>query len=216
MTLIARRYEWDMDAVWSGLLAHLDTLPHSLQGKPQLCGKLQQLIKNAWLHASLNDDNDTVRSAHLLGALLETPGLLACEAAWPLLSISDTQLKRLFAVLDQHSEERPQMQQHAELARTDELSASGPEKSDAFLAVLNRFTLDVTEKARAGQIDPVFGRDDEIRQVIDILSRRRKTTRSSWVNLEWERPLWSKGWHSASPRAMFPAASNRSVYAPWI
>ncbi|WP_226503041.1 type VI secretion system ATPase TssH [Pseudomonas sp. MWU16-30317] len=174
LTLIARRYEWDMDAVWGGLLAHLDTLPHSLQGKPQLCGKLQQLIKNAWLHASLDDNNDTLRSAHLLGALLETPGLLACEAAWPLLSISDTQLKRLFAVLDQHSEERPQVQQHAALARPDELSASGTDKSDALLAVLNKFTLDLTEKAKAGQIDPVFGRDDEIRQVIDILSRRRK------------------------------------------
>ncbi|MCV4796896.1 AAA family ATPase, partial [Escherichia coli] len=42
------------------------------------------------------------------------------------------------------------------------------------LAVLNRFTEDVTEKARSGRIDPVFGRDTEIRQMVDILSRRRK------------------------------------------
>ncbi|WP_316045284.1 AAA family ATPase, partial [Escherichia coli] len=47
-------------------------------------------------------------------------------------------------------------------------------QDDALLAVLNRFTEDVTEKARSGRIDPVFGRDTEIRQMVDILSRRRK------------------------------------------
>lgn len=177
LNLIARRYEWEMDAIWQGLLEHLDTLPRSVKSKPQLCGKLQQLIKNAWLHASLDSNNHTLRSAHLLGALLETPALLACEAAWPLLSISDTQLQRLFVLLDQHSEERPHVQQeaalnHAEPAQPHDLSST--EKSQALLAILDKFTLDVTAKARQGQIDPVFGRDDEIRQVIDILSRRRK------------------------------------------
>lgn len=177
LTLIARRYEWDMDALWRGLLDHLDTLPRTVQGKPQLCAKLQQLIKAAWLRASLDDNNDTLRSAHLLGALLETPGLLACEAAWPLFSISDAQLQRLFEMLDQHSEERPQVQQEAALARTETaVTQASPSAgtSEALRAVLDRFTLDVTAKARQGQIDPVFGRDDEIRQVIDILSRRRK------------------------------------------
>ena len=177
LTLIARRYEWDMDAIWRGLLDHLDSLPRSVQGKPQLCSKLQQLIKNAWLQASLDGNNDTLRSAHLLGALLETPSLLACEAAWPLLSLSYTQLQRLFEMLDQHSEERPQAQQEAALSRTETSLAYAPsnaDHSDALLAILDKFTQDVTAKARAGQIDPVFGRDDEIRQVIDILSRRRK------------------------------------------
>jgi type VI secretion system protein VasG len=180
LTLIARRYEWDMDALWRGLLDHLDTLPRSVQSKPQLCGKLQQLIKNAWLQASLDGNNDTLRSAHLLGALLETPSLLACEAAWPLLSISDTQLQRLFELLDQHSEERPQVQQEAALSRTEASAdplappSSRTDQADALLAILDKFTQDITAKAREGQIDPVYGRDDEIRQVIDILSRRRK------------------------------------------
>jgi type VI secretion system protein VasG len=173
LTLIARRYEWDMDALWRGLLDHLDTLPRSVQGKPQLCGKLQELIKNAWLRASL-ESKDSLRSAHLLGALLESPDLLACEAAWPLLSLSETQLQHLFAVLDQHSEERPQVQQATALGQTLEGSTSSEVPNDALLAVLDRFTQDITAKARAGSIDPVFGRDDEIRQVIDILSRRRK------------------------------------------
>ncbi|WP_433735878.1 type VI secretion system ATPase TssH [Pseudomonas putida] len=172
LTLIARRYEWDMDALWRGLLDHLDTLPRSVQSKPQLCAKLQELTTNAWLRASL-EGSEHLRSADLLGALLETPELMACEAAWPLLSVSDTQLRHLLPVLDQHSEERPQVQQEAVLVSAADPLAIPP-ANDALLAVLDRFTQDITARARAGQIDPVFGRDDEIRQVIDILGRRRK------------------------------------------
>src|SRR5450830_119748 len=174
LTLIARRYEWDMDALWRGLIDHLDTLPRSVQNKPQLCGKLQQLIKNAWLLASLDGNNETLRSAHLLGALLETPSLLVCDATWPLLSISDAQLQRLLVLLDQHSEERAQAQQEAARDHSELPALSGTDEPDALKVILDKFTHDLTAKARAGQIDPVFGREDEIRQVIDILSRRRK------------------------------------------
>ncbi|WP_271411942.1 type VI secretion system ATPase TssH [Pseudomonas sp. Q1-7] len=180
LTLIARRYDWDLDALWQGLLDHLNQLPRSVRDKPQLSGKLQQLIRNAWLRASLESDNHSLRSLHLLGALLETPSLLDCEAAWPLLSLGDTQLQRLLPLLDQHSEERPQLQREAALGDSEAeravlaAPASSSVGSDALQAVLDRFTQDITAKARDGHIDPVFGRDDEIRQVIDILSRRRK------------------------------------------
>ncbi|WKL52431.1 type VI secretion system ATPase TssH [Pseudomonas kielensis] len=175
LTLIARRYQWDMDALWRGLLEHLDRLPRSVQGKPQLCGRLQQLIRDAWLLASLDDHCTSLRSAHLLGALLQTPSLLACDAAWPLLSLGQTQLQQLSVLLDQHSEERPQAQQQSAMGDDSLLpDPCPPPADDACQAVLQRFTQDLTAKARAGQIDPVLGRDDEIRQVIDILSRRRK------------------------------------------
>lgn len=168
LTVIARRYEWDLDALWHGLLEHLDSLPRSMQGKPQLSEPLQQLIRNAWLRAPLDDNHDSLRSAHLLGALMETPGLLACEAAWPLLSLSQAQLQCLMVLLDQTSEERP------ELKSATEPVAIEPTQHTAGQATLDRFTQDLTAKAAQGKIDPVFGRDDEIRQVIDILSRRRK------------------------------------------
>lgn len=178
LTLIARRYEWDMDVLWRGLLDHLDTLPRSVQSKPQLDGKLQELITSAWLRASL-EGHENLRSAHVLGALLEAPNLLACDAAWPLLSLGQIQLQRLFPLLDQHSEERLEVQQPEGLGDADGLEplATSPTcdaRSEALLTVLDKFTQDITAKARAGHIDPVFGRDDEIRQVIDILSRRRK------------------------------------------
>lgn len=184
ITVIARRYEWDMDSLWQGLLAHLDTLPRTVQGKPQLSAALQQLIKSAWLDASLQEDADAVRSVHLLSALINSPSLLAADAAWPLLSLSTTQLHRLLPLLDSQSDERPEVQQAAALADspvnlTDEAatppSANGqPQLNDALQAALDKFTLDVTAKAKTGQIDPIFGRDTEIRQMVDILSRRRK------------------------------------------
>ena len=180
LPLIVRRYEWDMEALWTGLWNHLDALPRSMQGKPQLCGKLQKLIENAWLLASLDADNDRLRSIHLLGALVDMPQLLVCEAAWPLLSLSKGQLEHLAQFLDQHSEEAPQagqaegvIDQHLAAGPLNEppISAKMPQ---ALNEALDAFTQDLTAKAEAGQLDPVFGRDDEIRQVIDILSRRRK------------------------------------------
>uniref|UniRef100_UPI0011A16D0D type VI secretion system ATPase TssH n=1 Tax=Yersinia aleksiciae TaxID=263819 RepID=UPI0011A16D0D len=159
-------------------------LPRTVQGKPQLSAALQQLIKSAWLDASLQEDADAVRSVHLLSALINSPSLLAADAAWPLLSLSTTQLHRLLPLLDNQSDERPEVQQAAALADspvnlTDEAptvtSASGqPQLNDALQAALDKFTLDVTAKAKTGQIDPIFGRDTEIRQMVDILSRRRK------------------------------------------
>ncbi|BCU91057.1 ClpV1 family T6SS ATPase [Yersinia pseudotuberculosis] len=155
-----------------------------MQGKPQLSAALQQLIKSAWLDASLQENAEAVRSVHLLSALINSPSLLAADAAWPLLSLSTTQLQRLLPLLDSQSDERPEVQQAAALADSpvnlaDEAatvtSASGqPQLNDALQAALDKFTLDVTAKARANQIDPIFGRDSEIRQMIDILSRRRK------------------------------------------
>jgi type VI secretion system protein VasG len=175
LTLIARRYEWDLDGIWQGLLDHLDSLSRQVRGKPQLSDKLQQLIKSAWLRASLNDDNQSLRSIHLLAALIETPALLECEAAWPLLSLSEVQLERLLPWLDEQSEERPQQQREAALAEIPRTELAAPkDKQDALLAILDKFTQDVSAKAREGRIDPVYGRDNEIRQVIDILGRRRK------------------------------------------
>ncbi|KIY40785.1 ATPase [Pseudomonas sp. 10-1B] len=177
LNVIAQRYAWDLDALWQGLLDYFDTLPCSVRSKPRLSSELRQLITNAWLRASLEDDSDTLRSAHLLGALLEAPSLLKCTAAWPLLSISATQLQQLAPALDQASDERPD----AEALLIEKPGATGnagadqaPTQDLARRTVLERFTQDITAKAAAGQIDPVYGRDDEIRQVIDILSRRRK------------------------------------------
>ncbi len=95
ITVIARRYEWDIDTLWQSLLAHLDTLPRPVRERPQLSEPLAALIRQAWLIASLEGDDPQIRSQHLLMALTEKPMLPACNDLWVLLSLSRVQLERL-------------------------------------------------------------------------------------------------------------------------
>ncbi|GAB3402727.1 type VI secretion system ATPase TssH [Erwinia aphidicola] len=183
ITVLARRYEWDMDGIWQALLCWLDNVPRSVRTRPQLADSLLALIKQAWLIASLEDDDAHIRSHHLLAALTDKPSLVGCEGLWPLLSLTRPQLERLRPLLDAQSDERPEVQQQESLSQAPstlgEVDAQvtpddGSALSEALQAALDKFTLDVTAKAQAGSIDPVFGRDSEIRQMVDILSRRRK------------------------------------------
>lgn len=182
LTVLARRYEWDMDAIWQDLLAFLDTLPRSVRSRPQLSDSTQTLMQDAWLWASLAGE-EQIRSIHLLMALAEKPKRVRCDGLWPLLTLAQSQLERLRGLLDAQSDERPEVQQEEELAQHGEVTFVGRpvdagvkegELNPALQNALDKFTLDVTARAREGKIDPVFGRDNEIRQMVDILSRRRK------------------------------------------
>ncbi|MFW7213243.1 type VI secretion system ATPase TssH [Enterobacter sp. BNK-22] len=184
LTVLARRYEWDMDGIWQDLLGWLDRQPRSVRHRPQLSDDIQTLMQQAWLLASLNGE-EHIRSIHLLMALVEKPKLARCDGLWPLLTLAQSQLERLGPLLDAQSDERPEMQREAELAqnhggevefvgRPAGVEMKEGELSPALQNTLDKFTLDVTAKAKEGKIDPVFGRDTEIRQMVDILSRRRK------------------------------------------
>ncbi|WP_039031902.1 type VI secretion system ATPase TssH [Leclercia adecarboxylata] len=182
LTVLARRYEWDMDAIWQDLLAFMDALPRSVRSRPQLSESIQVLMQDAWLHASLAGE-EHMRSIHLLMALVEKPKQVRCDGLWPLLTLAQSQLERLRPLLDAQSDERPEVQNEAALAKGGEVEFVGRavgadikegELNPALQNALDKFTLDVTFRAREGKIDPVFGRDNEIRQMVDILSRRRK------------------------------------------
>ena len=184
LMVLARRYEWDMDAVWQALLAWLDNLPRSVRSRPQLSDNIQILLQEAWLLASLAGETQ-IRSVHLLMALTDKQNLLRCDGLWPLQTLGQSQLERLRPLLDAQSDERPEAHQDAELQTTSgegvefvgrpvDVDVKEGELTPALQGALDKFTLDVTAKAREGSIDPVFGRDTEIRQMVDILSRRRK------------------------------------------
>ncbi len=184
LTVLARRYEWDMDSLWQDLLCWLDTLPRSVRSRPQLAESTQLLMQDAWMRASLAGEQH-IRSIHLLMALVDKPKLARCDGLWPLLTLGQSQLDRLRPLLDAQSDERPDVQRTEALAQRhggsvefvggpagEEIKAGGLDP--ALQNALDKFTLDVTAKAKEGKIDPVFGRDTEIRQMVDILSRRRK------------------------------------------
>lgn len=183
---ILRRYELDVDGIWNGLLAAIDRLPHDLRGKPGLSQRLGQWLEAAWMRASLEapapGESTSIRSAHLLAALAETPHLLRAPGAWALLSVSAIQIERLMHELDNISTEAaaPDAGEPARPAPGPLSPApvtptpTRPMPGQADTSALARFTTDITRKARDGKIDPVFGRDVEIRQMVDILARRRK------------------------------------------
>ncbi|CAG9182379.1 Protein ClpV1 [Cupriavidus laharis] len=182
---ILRRYALDVDGIWNGLLAAIDRLPHDLRGKPGLSQRVGQWLEAAWMQASLEatapGESKSIRSAHLLAALAESPHLLRAPDAWPLLSMSATQIERLMHELDKISVEAATPIAGDVNAPTPVPQSSPPTSpaarpvpGQADASALARFTTDITQKARDGKIDPVFGRDIEIRQMVDILARRRK------------------------------------------
>ncbi|PRY06552.1 type VI secretion system ATPase TssH [Paraburkholderia sp. BL25I1N1] len=184
LVAIVGSYELDVNGIRNGLLSAIERLPHDLRGKPGLSRRLGKLLEAAWMRASLEADSPSIRSAHLLAALADAPHLLHAPDAWALLSLSATQIERLLPELDWTSVEAPVVDTdardfgHARSATPAEAEAPGRrsaiQRTQPGADALGRFTIDITQKAREGRIDPVFGRDVEIRQMIDILTRRRK------------------------------------------
>ncbi|MCW3190975.1 type VI secretion system ATPase TssH, partial [Escherichia coli] len=123
-----------------------------------------------------------IRSVHLLGALTENPHLVRCDGLWPLLTLSQSQLQRLSPLLDAQSDECPEDLLDAEpvplqgdrvefVGRPVDADTTAIQSGDlppVLLSALDKFTRDITASAREGKIDPVSGRDTEIRQMVDI------------------------------------------------
>ncbi|WP_144151482.1 type VI secretion system ATPase TssH [Paraburkholderia sp. BCC1885] len=193
---ILRHYEIDIDAVWDALLAAIERQPRDLRGKPALARTLAEVLQGAWLHASATGDGSfdapSIRSAHVLQALVDAPHCLRARDAWPLLSLSAVQIQRLASVIDRHSVEandaatastnaddsgsRAQTAgaedgPHPDISATPRPHSRSKQPDGEALA---RFAIDLTAKAQRGEIDPVFGRDREIQQMVDVLARRRK------------------------------------------
>ncbi|UXU90388.1 type VI secretion system ATPase TssH [Burkholderia sp. S-53] len=185
---ILRHYDLDIDAVWDALIDVIDRMPRTLRGMPALSRQLATVIEDAWTHAVSDDSDGTIRSGHLLQAIVDAPHVLRTQRAWPLLSVSSAQIRRVLPRIGRRSSENAPDEttsqpitsptvDHASHAETetsiDRHGRQAPSRATDDNA-LARFALDLTEKARRGEIDPVFGRDPEIRQMIDVLSRRRK------------------------------------------
>ncbi len=172
---ILRHYEIDQGRFVTDLNRALEKLKTGNSRAPSLAPDIVELGKQAWLLASLEHGAARVRSGHLLWALLadETLARRAREASGQLLKINPELLKRDFAAITANSAEAAEAQ-----AATSGDTAAGT-GTDAPMAprgsgALEQFTTDLTAQARAGKIDPILGRDTEIRQIVDILTRRRQ------------------------------------------
>ncbi len=172
---IVRHFGIDTGKLASDLTASLDRLPRGASSISDLSSWVEAAVERAWVYGSLMFGDTKVRTGYLVVGLLKTQNMRAV-----LMSISRqfehvdvAALIRDFAKIVAGSPEDAQ-------SATDGSAAPG-EASDAIAPAqmgkqeaLKRFTTDLTEQARGGKMDPIVGRDDEIRQVVDILMRRRQ------------------------------------------
>ncbi len=140
----------------------LDTNAKGNSSKPVFSALLIEWLQESWLVSSLDLSETQIRSGALLLTLVSNPLRYGQHGYASILeAVNPDSLKRNFAELTSHSIE-------AQVATSEKTQA----REDG--SALSKFTTDFTGKARKGEIDPVFCRDQEIRQIVDILARRRK------------------------------------------
>lgn len=174
---ILRHFEIDAGSLLADVQRALERPPGGAQGISDLSESITNTVERAWVYASLMYGAQKIRTGHLLVALLKTDFL-----AQELFRISarfkqlrEEELSTKFAQLLEHSAE--QVLPNAELptgALPGEASAAMPAAQLGGEQALKRYTVNLTDKARNGEIDPVTGRELEVRQIVDILLRRRQ------------------------------------------
>jgi type VI secretion system protein VasG len=143
--------------------------------RPTFSANLWNWIEEAWLHASLELGDQRVRSGILLYTLIRSPGRYTGEEFPELEEISADELKSelgdALSVTKEAVEAAPVDTPSGQSGAAGTPGAARPGGEDS---ALGRFCTNLTAEVRAGRLDPIFGRHREIRQCVDILSRRRK------------------------------------------
>jgi type VI secretion system protein VasG len=176
---ILSHFGLDPSRLAQDLIASLDKLPRGATSISDFSPHLEEAVKEGWLYASMLFGDTSVRTGHVVVALLKTPSLrnVFLSLSKELSKIKLEELTDSFAKVVGGSPED-------KLGVADQAGAAGAEPGETGGALppaamgkqeaLNRFSVDLTEKARQGEIDPILGRDEEIRQIVDILMRRRQ------------------------------------------
>ncbi|KWI26096.1 type VI secretion system ATPase TssH [Burkholderia stagnalis] len=178
LPLALRASRVDPHALRADLERELTRLKTGNTRTPVFSVHLIALFEQAWLIASLDSQLGRIRSGHLLLALLTAPDLaqFAQRMSPQFAEIRVTDLKHKFDEITVGSSEAEPRQGDEEddgdlpSAAADGAPVAGPSKTPA----LDTYTTNLTQRARDGKIDPVIGREAEIRQAIDILMRRRQ------------------------------------------
>jgi type VI secretion system protein VasG len=167
--LVLRASNIDQAAVRRDLERELSRLQTGNTRTPVFSVHLIALFEQAWLIASLDSHIGRIRSGHLLLALTNAPELAQfAQRMSPM--FASVRVDRLKHEFDQVTEGSVEAQAPTPAEEAASLPQTGPSRTPA----LDTYTSDLTARAREGSIDPVIGREAEIRQAIDILMRRRQ------------------------------------------
>ncbi|MGE0797076.1 MAG: type VI secretion system ATPase TssH [Lautropia sp.] len=174
---ILRRFEIDAAVLAKDVTDAIDRLPRGASSLSDLSAHIEDAVERGWVYGTLLFGESQVRSGHLLVGMLKTQSLRNALGAISK-QFGRVKVEALcdeFAAVTAGSPE-------AGLAASDGFSAAAPGEASGAMApaqmgkqeALKRFAVDLTERARKNEIDPVTGRDEEIRQIVDILMRRRQ------------------------------------------
>ena len=171
ITALLEKFEINPGKLIADLNRELDKIKAGNTRAPALSPTIVDLAKNAWMLASVEYNHPQATSAHVLAALMLDDGLRRSTEA------SSGELKKI-------APESLRAVLPSIVGSTSESVAAGvgdTSSSDGTAPVgatstpsLDKFTINLTEDAENGKIDAVLGRDEEIRQIIDILTRRRQ------------------------------------------
>lgn len=170
LALILDRYDIRDTDIKVALNRVLETFPTGNGARPVFSPRLIELVQDALLTASVELGQDTVRSGALLLTLLKKPMKYTDDLLYrEIRLINPEDLTENFTAVTRESREKPDPKPVS--PDQGEVREDRPPADQTALA---KYCEDFTQKAKQGNIDPVFGRDREIRQMIDIFARRRK------------------------------------------
>jgi type VI secretion system protein VasG len=178
---VIKHCQLDMSALAKDLTTALDRLPRGATSISGIAENIADAIERGWVYGSLLYGDQVVRSGYLLVGMLKTKNLrnalVAISRQFEKLKVDDVSdgLAKIVAG-------SPEDGQGACDGSSGNAGSGAPGEASGAIApaamgkqeALKKFTVDLTEQARNGKMDPIVGRDDEIRQVVDILMRRRQ------------------------------------------
>lgn len=169
---IFRQFEVDQSRLQRDLTRAIDQFKMGNDRNPTLAPSIEQLVREAWLLASIQFQARQIRSGVLLLALLSEDKLarLARDASPELAKIQTEPLfTNLMKIVAGSSEDEGTAADKADAGAEGQAPRVGTQTPG-----LDQFTVNLTERAKQGKIDPVIGRESEVRQMVDILIRRRQ------------------------------------------
>jgi type VI secretion system protein VasG len=173
---IVRHFEVDPSRLAADLTGALDKLPRGATSISDFAPQIEESIERGWVFATLMFGVNQVRTGHLLFALLKTPtlrnALNGISRQWE--RVKPDALSDDFDMILGRSPESAMGFDDGDASIPGESSGAMAPAAMGKQEALGKFSVDLTQRAREGAIDAVTGRDQEIRQIIDVLMRRRQ------------------------------------------
>src|ERR1700722_1126784 len=169
---ITRHFELDTGRVARDLLEALDRLPRGATSVSDLSVHIEEAVEKGWLYASLKFGQPRVRMGHAVLGMVKTPNLrnVLASVSREFLKVNPDDLTDKFAAIVAGSPEEKSSAPSPPPEGTAAIAPAAMGKQEA----LAKFSVDLTERARKKELDPIVGREDEIRQMIHVLMRRRQ------------------------------------------